>query len=146
MKAFRVLAAGLVLLFANLSGIFAGFLAYHAVRPANQIAVQVPIAVLLSVLLYLAWTLVSRIRPFSRLTLQSILEEGGAYMASLVWGPVVLVPLHYFTQGYLTGVGNITVLILFQAPVNAIAILAAIKIAQPRTVLDSPEIAHPSGK
>ena len=146
MKAFRVLVAGLALLVANFIGIYVGFLTYYAVRPGNQIAVQVPIAVMFSVLLYLAWTLVLRLLPFSRLHLHSTAEKGWAFIASLVWGPVVFVPLHYFTQGYLTSVGNIAALIMFQAPVNAIAMLVAFKVTQPRTALDLPKAARPASK
>ena len=146
MKAFRVLVTGLALLVANSIGIYIGFLAYYAVRPGNQVAIQAPIAVMFSVLLYLAWTLVLRILPFSRLHLNSTAEKGWAFIASLVWGPVVFVPLHYFTQGYLTSVGNIAALIVFQAPVNAIAMLVAFKVTQRRTALDLPKAAPPASK
>lgn len=146
MRAFRILVTGLALLVANFTGIYVGFLTYHAVRAGNQIAVQAPIAVLFSVLLYLAWTLVLRSLPFSRLRLHSTAEKGWAFMASLVLSPVVFAPLHYVTQGYLTSVGNITGLIMFQAPVNALAMLVAFKVGQPRTAPDLPKAAPAAGK
>ena len=146
MKAIRVLVAGLALLVANLIGIYIGFLTYYAVRLGNQVAIQAPIAVMFSILLYLAWTLLLRVLPFSRLHLNSTAERGWAFIASLVWGPVVFVPLHYFTQGYLTSAGNIAALIMFQAPVNALAMLVAFKVTQPRTALDLPKAAPPTSK
>jgi hypothetical protein len=87
-----------------------------------------------------------RILPFSRLHLHSTAEKRWAFMASLAWGPVVFVPLHYFTQGYLTSVGNIAALIMFQVPVNAIAMLVVFKVTRQRTTLDLPKGAPPASK
>ena len=139
MKTVRILLHGLVLLGANLVGIIVGFLMYHALGASSQIETQLPIAALFSVLLYLAWVLLLRKLPFTQLTLQNTREHVLVGPCSLFWNPIVFVPLHYFTQGYLTAVGNLIALALFQVPVNAIAILAAWKATQPEDAEVSPE-------
>lgn len=137
MAVFRVAAHGFVLLVANFTGIIVGFMAYCAVRPADQIAMQLPIAILLSILLFLAWTLILRNLPFRRLSLQGYLEFIWTFGASLIWAPVVFVPLHYFTQGYLTSAGNIISVLVFQIPVNTVALVWAWRITQPRAQADA---------
>ena len=130
METIRIILHGLVLLVANMVGIIVGFVVYHVHSTGDQIGTQVPIGVLLSILLYLAWVLLLRTLPFAKLTLQNTREHVLVGACSLLWNPIIFIPLHYFTQGYLTGVGNIIALALFQAPVNTIAISVAWKITQ----------------
>ena len=132
MKAVRILLHGFVLLAANVLGVIVGFVTYYILGTRDQVGTQLPIAVLFSVLLYLAWVLLLRKVPFTKLTLHNTREHVLTGTCSLLWNPIVLVPLHYFTQGYLTGAGNIIVLAAFQIPVNAIAILVAWKATQPK--------------
>lgn len=122
MKTLRVLLSGFILLLANLVGILVGFMAYQVLRPIKQLIIQLPIAVVLSVLLYLAWVLLIRNLRYDRLCVRSTGENVMVFVASLVWGPVIYVPLHYFTQGYLTNAENLLALLIFQVPVNASAI------------------------
>jgi len=53
------------------------------------------------------------------------MELGACFVVSLLWAPLVFVPLHYFTQGYLTSIGNLLTLAVYQFPVNAIALYGA---------------------
>lgn len=126
-KVFRCGVHGLVLLVGNFAGILIGSAVYNALKPIDQIAVQVPIAVVLSIGGFGVWSLLFR---KGRFALQGSGELVGTFAASLVWGPAVFVVFHYFSQGYLTGSGNIVALLIFQLPVNAIAILAASKFSQ----------------
>ena len=48
-----------------------------------------------------------------------------AYLMAFFAFGLLFVPLHYVTQGYLTGVENILVSWAFMAPVNAAALWAA---------------------
>ena len=131
MKTLRILLHGFVLLVANLLGLVLGMILFHALGAKMQLGIQIPIAVLVSVLLYLAWVLVLRKLPFPGLSLQNCSEHALAGLCSLVWAPVIFIPLHYFTQGYPTAAGNLVVLALFQVPVNAGAVLAAWMTARP---------------
>jgi len=124
LRVYRIALHSFVLLFANFAGIWVGFLAYHFAKPANQIAIQLPIAVILSVVLFLIWSRLIRFVPFLKsLVLCDWVELIGTLIASLVWAPAIFVPLHYLTQGYLTGAGNTIVMLLFQLPVNLFAIV-----------------------
>ena len=133
MRPTRIILHGLLLLIANLTGVFAGFMAYHALSTRNQLETQLPIAIVISILLYLAWAVLFWNLPLSIFRLRGIREYVLAGVCSLVWNPVVFVPLHYITQGYFTGMGNIVALAIFQAPVNAVTLFATWKLTKPRT-------------
>jgi hypothetical protein len=131
MKVLQILLHGFVLFVTNFIGIFAGLIVYHFVRPANQIAVQLPIAAIISIMLFLAWVLlIRRIHIMRSLVLCDVLGIFGVFIASLVWAPMIFVPLHYFTQGYLTEAGNLAAILLFQLPVNFIVVVVMAIILQ----------------
>ncbi len=130
MKVVRVALHGFVLFAANMAALIAGILVFHALGGSAQLAVQVPVAVLGTVGFYLGWQVLSRNLPVAALVLGDRSEHALAGLCSLVWAPLVFVPLHYFTQGYFTAVGNLVALGLFQVLVNPLAILAAWKVAR----------------
>ena len=122
---------GFVLFIANFIGIFVGFIVYNLVKPANQIAVQVPIAAIISIVLFLAWILLIRLIPFLKsLALCDVVGIFGTFIVSLVWALVIFVPFHFFTQGYLTGAANLVAILLFQLPVNLIVVVVIAIIRQ----------------
>lgn len=49
---------------------------------------------------------------------------------ALLCAPVVFIPMHYVTQGYLTAASNIVAIWIFQAPVNIVAAIVARDYAQ----------------
>ncbi len=130
MKALRILLHGSALLASNLAGIVIGFFAFALMGAKNQIAVQLPVAVLVSIGLYLSWILVLRLPPFRAIRLHGGRECFHAGVASLLIGPLVFVPVHYLTQGYLTAVGNLLAFAAFQIPVNSIGILMGYRIGK----------------
>ena len=91
-----------MLLIADLTGVIVGFIIYHFAKPANQLVIQIPVAVILSIVLFTIWVLLIRVLPFKNLRLRTQLEFVGVFVTALLWNPLVFVPLHYFTQGYLT--------------------------------------------
>ena len=122
MGTLRISLCSLLLTLSNLIGILAGFIAYRAIGEVNQLAVQLPLAVTCSIVIFALWCRLSHTAPFHRLALGSRREFAYVFLASLAWNPVVFVPLHYITQGYLTSAGNIVALLFFQVPVNALAV------------------------
>ena len=146
MKTIRITIHGLVLLLANLVGIFVGFLIYRALGTSDQLATQLPIAALLSIMLYLAWVLLLRALPRKNLGLQGTLEHVLAGACSLLWNPIVFTSLHFVTQGYLTSTGNIVTLAMFQIPVNAAALLVAWRVTRPKDQQVSMAEGAPSAK
>jgi hypothetical protein len=120
---------------ANFIGIFIGFIIYKLARPANQLAIQLSIGAILSIVLFLGWILLIHFLPFvKRLILCDMMELIGTGVTSLVWTPIIFVPLHSFTQGYLTAAGNIVAMLLFQLPVNLIVVVVIAIIANMRII------------
>ena len=123
MKLLRIAAHGFVLCIANQMGIIIGFSAFHFLGSNNQIAVQAPIAAVITLIIFLMWTYFLRIFPFKILRLPSAREFSWVFIASLAWGPIAFIPIHLTTQGYLTGMGNIIALFTFQLPVNLLVLV-----------------------
>lgn len=121
MKVWIAVLHGLALALVNLAAIFFGFLVYNLVRPANQIAVQGPIAALLSIAGVLVWAWLSSRLGQGRYSLAAA-KLLWVFLASLAWLPAIFMPLHLATQGYVSSFDNILVGWVFQAPVNALAL------------------------
>ncbi len=115
---------GLVLCFLNGFGIVMGFRAWEASGAANQISVQVPVALLITVLGFLAWAGVSSRREGPASGLRGARALVVIFVASLVLAPAFFIPLHRLVAGYWTAASNITAGWLFQAPANLIALAA----------------------
>jgi hypothetical protein len=102
-----------------------GFAVYNLVGLRDQIAVQVLTAGVVCVVAFAVWGFVVHRLFHGRLSLADLKELGAAYAAALLWTPVLFVPVHYATQGYLTGFGNILATWLFQVPFNLLALMVA---------------------
>jgi hypothetical protein len=132
MKSIRVGLHSLALVIADVAGIAAGALAaFRILGVPNQVRLQLPIAVVLSVGCYWAWLLSLRILGWKRLQLATPKELGACLAMSFLWAPLVFVPLHYFTQGYLTSIGNLIAMAFYQLPVNAVALFGPCILQQP---------------
>jgi hypothetical protein len=107
---------------ADILAILAAYAAWVlAGRPAEQVWVQGGLALILTVLAALAG--VTLLPP-------AALPDDDrrwllTYALAFAWLPVLFVPLHFLTQGYLTGWGNLLALWGFAALANALAVLAA---------------------
>jgi len=114
----------LVLALLNLGAILAGFLVFSVVPSEDQIAVQVPVAVLLNLAGWLAWDRLAarrgRLRP-----LRTAGRAAAACGLAMLVAAAVFAGLHYATQRYLTSFGNILGLWAYQAPVNPAIVAAA---------------------
>ena len=126
MRSIRVGLHSFVLVIADVAGIAGGALvAFRILGAPNQVWLQLPIAVVLTVGCFWLWLLSLRVLRWKGLQPASPKELGACLLVSLFWAPLVFVPLHYFTQGYLTSIGNLVALALYQLPVNALALFAA---------------------
>ena len=135
MTPFRVYLHSVVLTMMDLGTIILAFGLYSMLRSivtANQRVVQGSIAALLCILIYALLSLSVTRLPIKTLSLQGNSEMIWAYFAAFLWVPVIFIPLHYFTQGYITSFGNIIAIWLFQIPVNLLALLISRKILNPR--------------
>jgi hypothetical protein len=126
MKTIRVALHSLVLVIADIAGIGGGAMAaFRILGVPNQVWLQVPIAVVLSLGCFWAWIFSLRVLRLRALLPVGAKELVACFAASILWAPLVFVPLHYFTQGYLTSIGNLFALPVYQVPVNALALYGA---------------------
>jgi hypothetical protein len=116
-----------VLVLANLAGILGGFIAFWLASTTNQLAVQLPIAVLVTLTTFLLWIrLVDRRGP-ARLRFLGLRDGVWTYGLAPVIAAIVFVPLHYVLEGYVTAFSNVVALWTFQLVVNALVIVLAVR-------------------
>ena len=132
MKFARPLLHGLALAAVNVGAVLVGFAAYKVLGVGHQLLVQIAVAVLVSVAAFALWYYVARRVTSGRATLVSLGAYVWTYALAFGWFPVLFVPLHYVTQGYLTSFANIYYMWLFQVPTNALALAAAYTITRRR--------------
>jgi hypothetical protein len=120
-----VILHGLALSVITIFAILAGYAAYVALGLSEQVAIQVLVAGVLCVAAFALWSFVIHRLSCGKLSLRGLGELGLALVAALVWTPVLFVPLHLVTQGYLTSFGNILSTWLFQVPFNLLALVVA---------------------
>ena len=138
MKIIRISLHSLVLTITDISAILFGFWMYKLARiqwPVDQIAVQFPAALVFCVLAFAVWSWLVR-RLVNQLALRGRGEYLWTYIAALLWSPAIFVPLHYVTQGYLTDIGNIIGLWVFQSLAN-IAALALVRWSERKSTNES---------
>jgi hypothetical protein len=121
----RSILHGFALTAVNVGAVLVGFAAYKILGVGHQLAVQIAVAVAISVAAFATWYyIVGRVTK-GRTTLGSLGAYFWTYAFASGWLPAVFIPLHYVTQGYLTSFANIYNMWLFQAPTNALALAAA---------------------
>ena len=135
MRTGRIVTHGIVLAAVTIGSISVGFAVYRLLGLFNQIAVQVLVAGVVCVAAFALWGLLSHRGSGGRLSIADLKELGTVYATALVWTPVLFVPLHYVTQGYLTSFGNILGIWLFQLPFGLLSLM----VANGRLVLDGRE-------
>ena len=128
MALFRIIIHGFALSAANIISIIVAFGVYKILKTPHQLFILVPVAVILSIGIFLIWILLTRLTPFKFIFIKTLREFSWVFLTSLAWGPIIFIPLHHTTQGYLTGSGNIIALFQFQLPVNVLVILVAKRI------------------
>jgi len=123
-KLIRIGLHSLMLTLADLAGILSGFFAYKTFN-CEQITIQLPVAMAVSILLFLLWTLLLPVLGGRQFRLADLKEMLLVFACSLLWAPAVFVPLHFLAQGYVTAAENLIMLALYQLPINLIALCAA---------------------
>ena len=125
MRLGRAVIHGFVLAVITIGAIAVGFVVYRIIGLEEQIAVQVLVGGLVCVAAFAVWGYFAHKITDGELSLVDLKELGVAYAAAFIWMPVLFVPLHFTTQGYLTSFGNILSTWLFQLPFNLLALLVA---------------------
>ncbi|MEA3408950.1 MAG: hypothetical protein U9Q95_01225 [Candidatus Eisenbacteria bacterium] len=125
MRLWPAILHGFALAVITIVAVAVGFAVYNLVGLRDQIAVQVLTAGIVCVVTFAVWGFAVHRLSHGRLSLVNLKELGVAYAAALLWTPVLFVPVHYVTQGYLTSFGNILATWLFQVPFNLLALMVA---------------------
>ena len=118
----RAILHGAVLAIANLFGIWLGFIVHALATGVNQLSVQLPVAIFVSVGVFVLWGKLVNDRGPERIRVQRFRDGVWIYGLALAWGPAVFVPLHFVTTRYLTSFSNILALWAFQLITNLVAI------------------------
>ncbi|MBN1920097.1 MAG: hypothetical protein JW892_02535 [Anaerolineae bacterium] len=122
MEVLKLLIHGLGLAGINFAAVLLGFAVYFLLRPAPQLAVQLPVAIAASILGFALWVYISKVLFAARAMLEGWKDYLGVYLAAWLWSPLIFVPLHYLGTGYVTAFSNVIALWAFQAPVNLVAL------------------------
>jgi len=141
MTLMRVCLHSIILTMTDLGTIILAFGFYSilsSIIAINQRVFQGSIAAVLCIIIYFLWSLVVIRLPKMALSLQGNSEMIWTYFTAFIWIPVIFIPLHYLTQGYITSFGNIIAIWLFQIPVNLLALLISSKVLKPRGKVSFP--------
>jgi hypothetical protein len=125
MKTARILLHGFLLAVVTVGSILVGYAVYRASGLRDQVATQVLVAGAVCAFSFaLAAWIVHRLSS-GRLALASLRELGITYGSAFLWSAIVFVPIHYVTQGYVTGMGNVLGVWIFQLPFGLLALMIA---------------------
>lgn len=122
MKILRISLHSFVMVIINFTAIVTGFFVFKFLKFSDQISIQIPVAGLLSILLFISWNWLIKNLSLKRLSLKESQEFYLTFFASLLWSPLIFVPAHYLITGYLTSVGNIVAVLFLQIFINSIAL------------------------
>jgi len=114
----------------NFFSILFGFGIYTLLKPANQILIQLPVAIFLSIVTFLLWTLLLPRLRWKEMLLIERKDYLLVLLGALIVTPFVFYPLHYVTQGYVARFSNVLAVWAFQVPVNALALWLAFQMSK----------------
>jgi len=116
------ISIGFALAGINLMAIITAYGIYYYVRPANQMLFQATVAAVLSIVAFFTGCVLIQSLKHSGLLFQKGHEFLTVLLSAFLFVPIVFIPLHYFTQGYLTSFGNIAAIWESQLPTNIISV------------------------
>ena len=122
MRAKLVVLHAAVLAAVNLGSIIGGFLVYYYAPWDQQLAIQIPVALLLNTAAFVAWFALTHRGRWRRLALREPVDLLGVFAVALLWAPLVFVPLHLVMSGYLTSVGNLLAGVIYQFAANLLVL------------------------
>jgi hypothetical protein len=122
MECMKNVVHGFMLALANFISIWLGFVIYYIIKASNQRMIQLPVAVILSCILFSTYIYIYSKTKIGKNNYISIKNGVIIYMCSLIVAPIIFIPVHFITQGYLTSLGNIIPMLKFQVITNIIAL------------------------
>jgi len=125
MKVFKIILHSFILAVINIIAVLFGFGVYYFFMEYNQLAVQIPVSAVFSIIVFTTWIVILKYKNISKLFPEGWLEFLLILLFSLVWLPLIFLPLHYITRGYITVFGNIYLNWIFQIPTSVVIVLIA---------------------
>ena len=122
MRAKLVLLHAAVLAAVNLGSIIGGFMVYYLAPWDQQLAIQIPVALLLNTAAFVAWFALTHRGRWRRLALREPVDLLSVFAVALLWTPLIFVPLHLVMSGYLTSVGNLLAGAFYQVAANLLVL------------------------
>lgn len=135
MKNLKLIINSFVLTFFNIFSIIFSFGIYKMVfQSYDQKVVQLFISLTLTTLGILFWGVFSA-KFLKKQFIGRKYHLAWVYLLSFVWAPIIFVPIHYITQGYLTTGDNLLSIWLFQIPTNFLTLYIYYKILIQRILI-----------
>ena len=122
MRAKLILLHAAVLAAVNFGSIIGGFAVYYLAPWDRQLAIQIPVAILLNTVVFVGWFALTHRGRWRRLALREPADLVSVFAVALLWAPLVFVPLHLVMSGYLTSVGNLQALAFYQVVANLLVL------------------------
>jgi hypothetical protein len=120
----KLVFSAMVITLINKAGIATGFITWYFLGTSNQLMVQVPLAMAVSICGTMIWLL--KFGHWHRLDLEQ--DAMALFLLILPVGAALWVPIHYLWTGYLTSMGNIVGgwIFAFLANIPAFALSAGV--------------------
>ena len=113
---------GFILALINIISVLGGFLVYYLTQAKTQRPIQIVSACTFSILIFIFRGFLFR-KILNKKTLKNSKDYVVAYVTSLIFSPIIFIPLHYFSEGYLTSLQNIYAMLMFQIPTNILVLI-----------------------
>ena len=128
MKNLKLIINSFVLTFFNIFSIIISFGVYKMIfQSYDQKTIQLFLSFTLTTLGILFWGFFSA-KFLKRQFIGRKYHLAWVYLLSFIWTPIIFVPIHYITQGYLTTGDNLLSIWLFQFPTNFLTLYLYYKI------------------
>jgi hypothetical protein len=122
----------LVLAVANIGSILVGFAVHNVAGSANRIAVQLPVAAVLTVVGFSLWLMACHRSGQLTIDVEAAADATWIYLLAVPWAIALLTPLHFVTQTHLPSLSNIFAVAVFQGVVNIITVPVAVALVRAR--------------
>ena len=121
MQTVKLILNALVIGALNLASFLIGFFIFKLAGVGDQRLIQGTSAMIVGISLVVVWLVL--FRKFNRLQVE--FDYIRVFLLVFVCTPVIFVPVHYVMSGYLTGIGNIVAIAVYQFPMNVLALASA---------------------
>lgn len=114
--------AGFILALINIISVLGGSLVYYLTQAKTQRPIQIISACTLSIIIFILWGYFTR-KVFNKKVLVTKKDYIVTYSISLIFSPIIFIPLHYAFEGYFSSLQNIYAIWMFEIPTNILVLI-----------------------